>query len=858
MRNIISKLNSHVALRKKAERIAKIVKGKQAKIYEKMKDEELFNQTYHFKKLLASGKTLDDILVDAYAVACEVSKRIAKLNPFHVQVMGAYIMHGGDIIEMKTGEGKTITSVMPAYLNALLGNGVHITTVNEYLVQRDAEEMGAIHQKLHLTIGVNLQRKNRAAKKLAYQQDITYSVHSELGFDYLRDNMVENFNQKTQRGHWFVIVDEVDSILIDEARTPLIISSQAVETKETYERADQYAKTLTKDDYVIDEESRGISLTPQGVAKTEKYFNIQNLYDVRNTELTHRINNALKANYVFARDVEYMVADDKIFLIDQFTGRIMEGRSYSYGLQQAIQAKEGVEIEQETMTSATITYQNYFRLYNKISGMTGTAKTEEEEFTEVYNMRVVEIPTNKPLIRLDDKDLVFGTKKAKLKAIVQRVKELYKVGRPVLLGTTKVTDSLIISKLIEKEKIPHNVLNAKNHAIEGKIIAQAGQLKQVTIATNMAGRGTDIKLGKGVVELGGLVVLGTEKHEARRIDNQLRGRSGRQGDPGYSQFYVSIEDDLMSRFGGPLIKRIFSSLEDDAINSRTLTRALLSTQKRIEGMNFEARKDVLNYDNVLTNQRKIMYKQRDKILLVKDMKEIVSQQIKQIVRDFLDIFKKKEDLEEVIDYKKIMKILNNKLIKPGSITVENLKNHTIEEIKEMIHREILKMYLEKRQKYDPKVINELERMLILRILDQIWMHHINSMDKLRRGIHLQSISQKNPVQLYIKKAHSLFDDTKKQIAHRCILAIFASKIKVEQELARKNREEAEANQLRDLNLPISSGPISVKTTPHNSWGPVPQENKWETIPQQKQLEPQEEEKPNQNELKNTDPTKGWT
>ena len=850
---IWNKINSHITLRKKVEKIANEVKKRQKQYYEKMSDEQLFSQTNIFKKQFIQGKPLEDILVDAFAVVCEASKRILKLDPFVVQIMGACILNEGDVAEMKTGEGKTLTAAMPSYLNGLTGKGVHIATVNEYLVQRDAEEIGKIHNALGLTVGVNLQQMQKNAKRKAYAADITYSIHSELGFDYLRDNMVENFEEKVQRGHVYAIVDEADSILIDDARTPLIISSQSVEPTEAYIKPDEFVKKLKNmEDFEVDEESKGISLTPTGVLKAEKHFKIQNLFDVRNTELTHRINNALKANHVFKRDVEYMVADDKILLIDQFTGRVMEGRSYSYGLQQAIQAKEGVEIEKETKTSATITYQNFFRLYLKLSGMTGTAKTEEEEFTEVYNMRVVEIPTNKPVIRHDDKDLIFGSKKAKHKAIVNRIKEFYQVKRPVLLGTTTVTDSEILSKLLEKENIPHNTLNAKNHKIEAKIIENAGNLGAITISTNMAGRGTDIKIEDAVRKLGGLVVIGTEKHEARRIDNQLRGRSGRQGDPGYSQFYVSIEDDLMARFGGPLIKKIFSSLEDDAINSKTLSRALITTQKRIEGMNFEARKNVLNYDNVLSNQRKIMYKQRDKILKIQDTREIVSHLIKQVVSDFLTIFKKREAQEEVIDYKKIIDLLNNRLIKPGSITTESLKNKTVLEIKNMIHLEIYKVYDEKRKKHELDIMNKLERMLLIKVMDQIWMNHIDSMDKLRRGIHLQSISQKNPVQLYIKKAHSLFEDTKKQIAHRCILAIFAAEIQVDYELQqeRKKQQALAAKKTAQLKQETSWGSPDLNTW-SNAENPQPQ-----NVEKQNESNKTNFESPEQ--LQNNDPTKGWT
>ena len=624
-----------------------------------LSDEQLKHKTVEFKERLANGETLDDIQAEAFAVAREAAKRVIGEFPFFCQLEGAYVLHRGDIAEMKTGEGKTLTSVMAVYLNALEGKGVHVVTVNEYLAQRDSEWMGQIHRFLGLTVGLNLRALTPAQKRAAYECDITYTTNSEVGFDYLRDNMVTRVEDRVLRELNFALVDEVDSILIDESRTPLIISGGEKKTANLYINADRFVKRLKKDeDYVIDVKDKNVQLTEEGVHKGEKAFNVENLYDLDNTSLVHYIAQALKANYIMTRDVEYVVEDNEVIIVDQNTGRKMPGREYSDGLHQAIQAKEGVPIKQETTTWATITYQNFFRLYNKLAGMTGTAKTEEEEFLSIYNMRVVEIPTNKPVARIDYPDLVFGTKKAKYNALLEEVKELYAKGQPVLVGTISVETSELISRMFKQARIKHEVLNAKNHAREAEIIAKAGREGSVTIATNMAGRGTDIKLTERSRELGGLVVLGSERHESRRIDNQLRGRSGRQGDPGYSRFYVSLEDELMVRFGSERIAGLFEQMGDIPIENKTVSKAISSAQKRVEGLNFDIRKALLDYDDVMRQQRETMYAQRNYILENEDIHSVVENMFERVIENIVDSNTNTEGKKEVIDYESIAKRLN--------------------------------------------------------------------------------------------------------------------------------------------------------------------------------------------------------
>ena len=720
-----------------------------------LSDEQLKNKTVQFKERLANGETLDDIMVEAFAVAREAAKRVIGEFPFFCQLEGAYVMHRGDIAEMKTGEGKTLTSVMAVYLNALEGKGVHVVTVNEYLAQRDSEWMGAIHRFLGLTVGLNLRALTPAQKRAAYECDITYTTNSEVGFDYLRDNMVTRVEDRVLRDLHFALVDEVDSILIDESRTPLIISGGERKTANLYINADRFVKRLKADEeYVIDIKDKNVQLTEEGVHKGEKAFGVENLYDIENTSLVHYIQQALKANYIMTRDVEYVVEDNEVIIVDQNTGRKMPGREYSDGLHQAIQAKEGVPIKQETTTMATITYQNFFRLYDKLAGMTGTAKTEEEEFLSIYNMRVVEIPTNVPVQRIDYPDLVFGSKKAKYNALLEEVKELYAKGQPVLVGTISVETSELISRMFKQARIRHEVLNAKNHAREADIIAKAGKEGSVTIATNMAGRGTDIKLTDKSRQLGGLVVLGSERHESRRIDNQLRGRSGRQGDPGYSRFYVSLEDELMVRFGSDRIAGLFEQMGDIPIENKTVTKAISSAQKRVEGLNFDIRKALLDYDDVMRQQRETMYAQRNYILEHEDIHSVVENMYQRVVENIVESNISVDGKKEIIDYESIIKRLNNMGI--TTLKQEDLEGLNKEETTEKCLNASFGAY-EKKIKPVKAQILPLERTMVLRLMDRAWQNHIDVMSKLREGIHLRSYAQNNPLQAYVEEGYELFE-----------------------------------------------------------------------------------------------------
>ncbi|MBQ9424732.1 MAG: preprotein translocase subunit SecA [Erysipelotrichaceae bacterium] len=721
-----------------------------------MSDEQLKAKTSEFRERLKNGETLDDIQAEAFAVAREAAKRVIGEYPFFCQLEGAYVLHRGDIAEMKTGEGKTLTSVMAVYLNALEGKGVHVVTVNEYLAQRDSEWMGAIHRFLGLTVGLNLRALTPAQKRAAYECDITYTTNSEVGFDYLRDNMVTRVEDRVLRELNFALVDEVDSILIDESRTPLIISGGEKKTANLYINADRFVKRLKADeDYVIDIKDKNVQLTEEGVHKGEKAFGVENLYDLDNTTLVHYVAQALKANYIMTRDVEYVVEENEVIIVDQNTGRKMPGREYSDGLHQAIQAKEGVPIKQETTTWATITYQNFFRLYNKLAGMTGTAKTEEEEFLSIYNMRVVEIPTNKPVARVDYPDLVFGTKRAKYNALLEEVKELYAKGQPVLVGTISVETSELISRMFKQARIRHEVLNAKNHAREADIIAKAGREGSVTIATNMAGRGTDIKLTDKSRELGGLVVLGSERHESRRIDNQLRGRSGRQGDPGYSRFYVSLEDELMVRFGSGRISTLFAQMGDIPIENKTVTKAISSAQKRVEGLNFDIRKALLDYDDVMRQQRETMYAQRNFILENEDIHSVVENMFSRVMENLVESNTVIDGKKEIIDYEDIVKRLN----------MMGLNNFVLSDIEGLGKEETMQKCLdasfgayENKIKPVKKQIMPVERTMVLRLMDRAWQNHIDVMSKLREGIHLRSYAQNNPLQAYVEEGYELFEN----------------------------------------------------------------------------------------------------
>ena len=724
-------------------------------------DDQLKAKTVEFKERYQNGESLDSLLYEAFAVVREGAKRVLGLFPYKVQVMGGIVLHHGDVPEMRTGEGKTLTATMPVYLNALSGKGVHVVTVNEYLSERDATEMGELYSWLGLSVGINLAAKSPMEKKEAYECDITYSTNSEIGFDYLRDNMVVRAENMVQRPLNYALVDEVDSILIDEARTPLIVSgANAVETSQLYHMADHYVKSLDKDDYIIDVQSKTIGLSDSGIDKAESYFKLENLYDIENVALPHFIDNALRANYIMLLDIDYVVSEEQeILIVDQFTGRTMEGRRYSDGLHQAIEAKEGVPIQDETKTSASITYQNLFRMYKKLSGMTGTGKTEEEEFREIYNIRVIPIPTNRPVQRIDHPDLLFASIEAKFKAVVKDVKARYQKGQPVLVGTVAVETSDYISKKLVEAGVPHEVLNAKNHYKEAQIIMNAGQRGAVTIATNMAGRGTDIKLGEGVRELGGLCVIGTERHESRRIDNQLRGRSGRQGDPGESQFYLSLEDDLMKRFGSERLKGIFERLNmsEEAIESRMLTRQVEAAQKRVEGNNYDTRKQVLQYDDVMREQREIIYAQRyDVITADRDLAPEIHSMIKRTIGRVVDGHaraKQDEKLEAILNFAKY------NLLPEDSITLEDLSGLSDKAIKEELFQRALKVYDSQVSKLrDEEAVKEFQKVLILRVVDNKWTDHIDALDQLRNAVGLRGYAQNNPVVEYQAEGFRMFND----------------------------------------------------------------------------------------------------
>ena len=728
-----------------------------------LSDEELKAKTDEFKQRYQNGESLDDLLYEAFAVVREGAKRVLGLYPYPVQIMGGIVLHHGDVPEMRTGEGKTLTATMPVYLNALAGEGVHVVTVNEYLTERDATEMGELYSWLGLSVGINLAAKSPAEKREAYACDITYSTNSEIGFDYLRDNMVVRAENMVQRPLNYALVDEVDSILIDEARTPLIVSGPvSSETNQLYHMADSFVKSLNKDDYIIDVPSKTIGLSDSGIDKAESYFKLDNLYDIENVALTHFIDNALRANYIMILDIDYVVSEEQeILIVDQFTGRTMEGRRYSDGLHQAIEAKEGVPVQDETKTSASITYQNLFRMYKKLSGMTGTAKTEEEEFRETYNIRVIPIPTNRPIARIDHEDLLYPSLESKFKAVVEDVKERHLKGQPVLVGTVAVETSDYLSKKLVAAGIPHEVLNAKNHYREAQIIMNAGQRGAVTIATNMAGRGTDIKLGEGVRELGGLCVIGTERHESRRIDNQLRGRSGRQGDPGESQFYLSLEDELMRRFGSERIKAVLDrfklSEEESVIKSKMFTRQVEAAQKRVEGNNYDTRKQVLQYDDVMREQREIIYAERhDVITANRDLAPEIHAMIKRTIDRFVD-GNSRAPQEEKLD--SILYFAKYNLVPEESISLSDLQGLSDEEIKANLYERALEVYNSQIAKLrDEEAVREFQKVLILRVVDNKWTDHIDALDQLRNAVGLRGYAQNNPVVEYQAEGFRMFND----------------------------------------------------------------------------------------------------
>ena len=762
-------------LEKTAEQVMALANDMEA-----LSDDALREKTQEYKHRYEEGETLDSLLIEAFATSREAARRTIGEYPYKVQIMGAVAMHQGDIAEMKTGEGKTLTSTMCVYLNALSGKGVHVVTVNDYLAGRDAEWMGQIYRFLGLSVGVNSRPLTPSQKRDAFNCDITYTTNSELGFDYLRDNMVTDVKDRVLRGLHVAIVDEVDSILVDESRTPLIISGGAKKTANLYLQADAFAKRLKGDDFEIDEKTRQIMLSEKGVSVAERYFKIKNLYDVDHTQLVHHITQALKANYIMKNEVEYVVQDDEIVIVDQFTGRTMPGRAYSDGLHQAIEAKEGVSIKEETSTLATITYQNFFRLYDKLAGMTGTAKTEEEEFLDIYNMRVIEIPTNRPVQRIDYPDAIFANPRLKFAALVKEVKELYEKGQPVLVGTISVETSELVHELLRKERIPHEVLNAKNHAREAEIIAKAGRPKSVTIATNMAGRGTDIKLTDESRALGGLVVLGSERHESRRIDNQLRGRSGRQGDPGYSRFYVSLKDELMIRFGGDKFEKLFESMGDAQIESKMVTKSISQAQKRVEGYNYDVRKQLLDYDDVLRKQREIMYEQRNFVLENEDVHGIVRDMIDRVIDSVVDANVDHTRHDESVDYAGVLQGLE-------LLGLEEKDNLKLEEIQGKEKNDVTTYCAEKIfTLYDDKIkdsrdeFKQFEKTIVLRNMDRNWIEHIDMMDKLRNGIHLRSYAQNNPLQAYIQEGYEMFEEMQARIAREVVF--FALKVQVERKV----------------------------------------------------------------------------
>ncbi len=764
--------------------------------YTKMTDEELSGMTEKLKNELANGKTLEDIIVPAFATIREAASRKIGEKPYYVQLLGGLAIHYGNIAEMKTGEGKTLTTILPAYLNALSGAGVHVVTVNEYLTARNAEWMSPVFNFLGITVGVNLRELSPQEKREVYNCDVTYTTNNEIGFDYLRDNMVVRKEDRCLRPLNFVIMDEIDSILIDEARTPLIISGGKFNSANLYKDADRAVKTLKYEtDYTLDEKTKSVLLTEEGSTKIEKHFRLKNLYDIENSALVHHINQALKANYGMKNDVDYVVsAEGEILIVDQFTGRLMQGRQFSDGLHQAIEAKEGVKINEETQTLATITFQNLFRMYKKISGMTGTAKTEEEEFRDIYNMYVIEIPTNKPCIREDMVDKIYSTERGKYKSIVEFIKEVHETGQPILVGTISVESNERLSKMLQKEKLPHEVLNAKNHAREAEIIAKAGEIGAITIATNMAGRGTDIKLAEGVKELGGLCVIGTERHESRRIDNQLRGRAGRQGDPGYSQFFISFEDELMRRFGADKVKDLIQRTgypEDQDITNKFLSKQIEGAQKKVEGNNYDMRKNLLDYDNIVSEQRKIIYERRNELIDSENIHEISIDTIRDFIDGLVDDHIAPEGYLTDKDYEDIINHVNSKMLRNKNITVEDVKSKTEEEVANKISDIIIEELDNKVKDVPIEVINDFERHISLRVIDQAWVKHISSMEHLREGIGLRGYAQTNPLQAYAMEGYQIFDAMQDSIDEQ--IANFMLHMQITQNVEQKHQKPIMTN-----------------------------------------------------------------
>ncbi len=810
--NLFKKLlNSEYKELKRFEKLADQIVALDEEM-QKLKDEDFIKKTEEFKERLKNGETLDDILVEAFALAREATSRTIGEKAYYVQLLGGLAIHYGNIAEMKTGEGKTLTTVLPAYVNALTGEGVHVVTTNEYLSTRNAEWMKPAYDLLGVTVGVNLREMSPKEKQDAYNCDILYSTNNEVGFDYLRDNMVVRKEDRVQRPLNYCIIDEVDSILIDEARTPLIISGGRMNSRSLYVDADRAVKKLKEtEDYDIDVKTKNVSLTAEGSKKIEKIFNLKNLYDLDNTALVHHLNQALKANYGFKKDVDYVVQDDEVIIVDQFTGRLMHGRQFSEGLHQAIEAKENVTINEETKTMATITFQNLFRMYKKLSGMTGTAKTEEEEFRNIYNMYVIEIPTNKEVIREDYADLVYATSKGKYDAIIRYVKEIHKTGEPILIGTISVEANEYLSGLLKKAGLKHEVLNAKNHEREAEIIAKAGEIGAITLATNMAGRGTDIKLGEGVKELGGLCVIGTERHESRRIDNQLRGRAGRQGDPGKSQFFVSFEDDLMRRFGTDSIKNMLTKLgidESQAIRSKALTNAIESAQKKVEGNNYDIRKTLLDYDNVLNEQREIIYNRRNEILDQDSIHESILSIFKNTITNLVESHYSKEGKIEDADKKELVEYVNANYLQDNELKFNDVKELDDEELRDYLYNLVIEDY--EKKMVDTPIMNEFEKAISLRIIDSNWVDHMSAMEHLKEGIGLRGYAQSNPIQAYTMEGFEIFDNLLIKIEE--LTAQFLLKAEVRQNTERKQTLNGVANDGKET---VKSAPKRVTKVGRN-------------------------------------------
>ena len=775
-----------------------------------LSDASLQEKTFEFKNRLANGETLDDILPEAFAVVREASRRVTGMRHFDVQLLGGIVLHRGDIAEMRTGEGKTLVATLPVYLNALTGKGVHVVTVNDYLATRDSEDMGRIYKFLGLSVGLIVHDLTYDQRRRAYNADVTYGTNNEFGFDYLRDNMVISADQMVQRPLNYCIVDEVDSILIDEARTPLIISGPGEKSTDLYYTLAGIVKTFTKDDYTMDEKQKTIAPTDSGVAKVEKMLGISNMFDNDHLDLNHLVIQALRARFMMHRDKDYVVKNGEIVIVDEFTGRLMFGRRYSDGLHQSIEAKENVKVQGESKTLATITFQNYFRMYDKLAGMTGTAKTEEDEFNKIYKLDVYVIPTNKPAIRRDLPDVIYKTKNAKYRAIVREVKKRHATGQPILVGTTSINQSEILSQLLDKENIVHNVLNAKYHEKEAEIIKNAGQKGMVTIATNMAGRGTDIKLGPGVAELGGLMIIGTERHESRRIDNQLRGRAGRQGDPGTTQFFLSLEDDLMRIFGSENISKFMDKLgmdEDEPITAKMITRSIEKAQKKVESHNFEIRKYVLEYDDVMNQQREVLYSQRCQVLTADSLRDTIMGMVDDIIHEGLDKYADEKLYPEEWDFAGLLAQMQQYFVPKNATTVEELENLSRVEVQDKLKQIAVDLYDERLKEIGEQTMKELEKAIMLRVVDSKWMDHLDAMDALKEGINLRAYGQKNPLVEYKFEAYEMFEEMIESIKRTVVTFLYHIQVTYSKPVPQAEDHLQGAHEVHEESKPVSAEDI---------------------------------------------------